>query len=244
MKPIIIFSTTGIFCFMALIACNGIGKKGNGHVTTQTRDIKPFNKVSIEGVFPVEVSQNGDSAFVKVETDENLQEDITVENNGSGLIIKTKEGASIRRSTKMKVYVNIKTLSELNFKSVGSLSTLDTLNLDSLDISSESVGKLNLNITAKYLHADLSSVGSTTLSGKVAEVRINNKSVGSLSAFDLKAGTLMIHNTAVGVTEVYADSAFYIRSSSVGALYYKGPGEVKELKSEGVGKVQKKTGDD
>ncbi|MBL0309532.1 MAG: DUF2807 domain-containing protein [Bacteroidetes bacterium] len=140
----------------------------------------------------------------------------------------------------MKVYINIRKITELENQSIGSLKTEGALKLDSLELSSDAVGKLNLNVEADYLRANLNSVGSTTLKGKVREARINNKSVGMLSAFDLKVATLMIHNTAVGMAEVYADSAFYIRSSAIGMLYYKGPGEVKELKSEGKGKVEKK----
>ena len=224
---------------VVLSSCHGYGKQGSGHVTTENREIKPFTTMTIEGLFPIEISQTGGPESVKVETDDNLQSLITVRTEGDELIIKTDQHASIRRSTKMKVYINIKNLTQLDFKSVGSLNTTDTLHLDSLDINSESVGKLNLAINARYLHADLQSVGSTTLSGKVYEVRINNKSVGGLSAFDLKTKIMMIHNTSVGANEIYADSAFYIRSESVGSLLYKGPGEVKELKSEGIGRVQK-----
>ena len=224
---------------VVLSSCHGYGKRGSGHVTTENREVHTFTKMTIEGLFPIEISQNGGAESVKVETDDNLQSLITVHTEGDELIIKTDQHASIRKSTKMKVYINIKNLTQLDFKSVGSLITSDTLHLDSLDINSESVGKLNLALNARYLHADLQSVGSTTLSGKVYEVRINNKSVGGLSAFDLKTKIMMIHNTSVGATEIYADSAFYIRSESVGSLLYKGPGEVKELKSEGIGKVQK-----
>ncbi|MCW5907848.1 MAG: DUF2807 domain-containing protein [Chitinophagales bacterium] len=221
------------------IALTSCGKRGNGKVTTQERKASTFSTLSISGTFPVILSQDGGSEWVKVETDENLQEYIRAYNNGDELIINMDDKIKIRKSTRMKVYVNVKDLRELNFNSVGNLTTQGNLLLDSVEINSESVGKLSLNITADFMRANLKSVGSTTLKGKVREARINNKSVGSLSAFDLKAQTLMIHNTAIGTAEVYADSVFYIRSSAIGTLHYKGPGEVRELTSEGVGKVEK-----
>ena len=235
---IIAITATGL---IALSSCNNSHwKSGNGKVTTQDRTVGPFTTITIEGLFPVELSQTGDKESVKVETDENLQSQISVKTVGDELIIKTINDESFNKSSKTKIYINIKNLNELDFKSVGSLTTAGTLKLDSLNLNTESVGKLTLDLDANFIHANLSSVGSTTLTGKVKEARINNKSMGSLSAFGLKAGTMMIHNTSVGVTEVYADSAFYIRSSSVGALYYKGPGQLKELKSEDIGVVQKK----
>jgi hypothetical protein len=222
-----------------IILISGCGLKGNGHVITQNRPVSNFTELEVDGIFPVELSQNGDAPWVKVKTDANLQQMIVVENDGGRLIVKSKEGEAIRRSTTLKIYINVKHLKEMEFNSVGSLTNVGVLKLDSLQLTSDAVGKLALDMDADYLHADLNSVGSNYLSGKVREVRINNKGVGELSAFDLKAGTVMIHNTAIGKTEIYADSAFYIRSSAIGSLVYKGPGVVKELKSEGIGKVQK-----
>jgi hypothetical protein len=240
MRNIIILFVVGSAGLITLSSCHNHWKSGNGKVTTEERNVGPFTTITIEGLFPVEISQSGDKESVRVETDQNLQSQISVKTEGDELIVKMVNDETVGKSTKTKVYINIKKLTELDFKSVGALSTKGTLKLDSLTLNSESVGKLNLDLDANYIHANLSSVGSTTLNGAVREARINNKSVGSLSAFGLKAGTMMIHNTSMGITEVYADSAFYIRSSSVGALYYKGPGQLKELKSEGIGVVQKK----
>jgi len=239
---IIILIACSLTRLVFLAACNGnstFGKKGNGHVLAEDRKVQPFTKLSIEGVFPIEVQQDGGTEWVKVETDENLQEYITVTNHGTELKVEMKDKPAIRKSTKMKVYVNVKDLKALNFNSVGELTTKGTLKLDGIEINTESVGKMNLGIDANFMRANLNAVGSTTLSGNVHEARINNKSVGALKAFGLKAQILMIHNTAIGIAEVYADSAFYIRSSAIGNLEYKGPGVVKELTSEGVGKVHK-----
>lgn len=234
---LIIAAISGI---VAVSACNGCNsKRGNGHVIKQDRPITSFSKISIEGIFPVAVSQDGGPEFVKVEADENLQEFILVRNDGDELVVETEDNVSIRKSKKLKVFINLKNISELNYKSVGSLTTQGKLKLDSLEINFESVGKVDLDIDAKFLRANLNSVGITTLQGNVTEARINNKSVGSLNAYDLKTQTIMLHNTAVGSAEIYADSAFFIRSSAIGNVYYKGNGEVKELKSEGIGKVQK-----
>ena len=240
MKKLISLLLLSLAGLLFLTLFSGCGRKGSGKVVTEERKVKPFRKISVSGVFPVEITQNGGPASVKVQTDENLQDIIRVYNDEEWLHVETEDNAKIRRSTKMKVQININDIDELEFQSVGSLKTTGTIKLDSLELYSEAVGKLNLSIEADYLRANLNSVGSTTLDGKVREVRINNKSIGSLSAYGLKTNTIMIHNTAVGTAEVYADSAFYIRSSAIGTLYYKGSGEVKELKSEGIGKVEKK----
>jgi hypothetical protein len=224
---------------IAFVSSCMYGKRGTGKVTTQTRSITPFHKISIKGVFPVVISQDGGPEWVKVEADENLQELITIENKGDELVIASDDNISIRRSKKLSVMVNVKSLYEIQNTSVGSITSSGPVKFDSLEINSESVGKLELQLEGKFLRANLNSVGVTDLSGRVREARINNQSVGALHAFDLKTDSVMIHNTAVGIAEVYADKAFYIRSSSVGNLYYKGPGQLKEIMSEGIGKVER-----
>lgn len=214
-------------------------KKTHEPVTTEERPVQPFTSIEVDGLFPVEISQDGNAELVKVEATNTMQNRIMVNSNNGKLVISMEEGADIDEHNKAKVYINIKKINSLNFRSVGSLSTSGTLKLDSLYLTSESVGKLNLDIEADFIRTSLNSVGATVLKGKVREARINNKSVGTLSAYELKAGTLMIHNTAIGSAEVYADSAFYIRSSAVGTLYYKGPGVVKEMDATGLGKVKK-----
>ncbi|HLP50295.1 MAG TPA: DUF2807 domain-containing protein [Chitinophagales bacterium] len=241
---LIVFSALGMSLLM-LSACRGKDKKEKRHeggdkVATQIRSVRSFSKIYVEGIFPVELSQDGSGMeSVKVEAEEDVQQHIHVTNDGDKLSITMDDNALTDKSKKIKVFINLKKIDELEFKSVGSLTTWGPLKLDSLQVNSESVGKLNLEIEADFLRTNFNSVGATTLKGKVREARINNKSVGTLSAYGLKAGTLMIHNTAIGTAEVYADSAFYIRSESVGTLYYKGPGLVKEMDVAGVGQVKK-----
>lgn len=211
--------------------------KGNGKVITEMRYTKPFTELYVEGLFPIELSQDTGGPWVKVVADENLQNLVIVENINGRLSITMEEKASVK-SKEFKVYVNVGDLHELTYKSIGALRTKDTLRLDSLQINSESVGRINLNVNADYIRANLNNIGSTTLRGNVREARINTESVGALKAFGLKADDLMIHNTGIGSVEIYADSTFRIRSSAVGSVTYKGPGVVEELSSEGVGKVK------
>lgn len=238
MKKIIIAIVVVVAIAGILASCNG-GLKGNGNVITQSRKVSTFDDVEVEGIFPVTITQDGGPAWVKVTADENLQHLIKVVNSkGNKLKITFDEEMKLKKNSNMKVVINITDLRKLKYEAVGDLST-NMLKVDSLQIDAEAVGKLNLNITANFLRANLQSIGGTTIAGEVKEARINNESVGFLGAYGLKAQTIMIHNTGIGNVKIYADSAFYIRNESVGNLTYKGPGAIKELSSTGVGKVQK-----
>ena len=229
---VLIASLSGL---LLLSSCDSA--RGNGKVVTDLRRPQAFTRLVVNGTFPVVLSQDTGGPWVKVVTDENLQDLVELSSNGDELTIGMIEKSSIK-SKEFKVYVNVDKLTEINYKSVGGLSTKGILKLDSLQLTSESVGKLNIGIDADYLRANLDNVGSTTLHGKVRETRINTQSVGALHAFDLKAQHLMLHNKAVGRAEIYADSTLRIRSSAVGTVSYKGHAEVLELSNEGVGKVK------
>ncbi|MBP6732878.1 MAG: DUF2807 domain-containing protein, partial [Chitinophagales bacterium] len=121
---LIILSLAGL---VVLSACNQPTKKRGEKVTTENRPVSSFNAIEVEGVFPVELSQDGGAEFVKVQTEESLQQYIKVTSTGNKLEIKLEEGASLNNPEKMKVYINIKDLKEMEYKSVGSLSTAGQL---------------------------------------------------------------------------------------------------------------------
>mgnify|MGYP000930844107 CR=1 FL=1 len=213
-------------------------RNGNGHTTTRKRNVGEFSQLRVNGVFPVTLTQNGSEPSVTIVADENLQDLVEVKNQNGVLNISTKKNPSIGKSEKFKVLINIGKVHQIDFKAVGELKSEGLLTFDSLEVNSESVGNLNLELNTGFLRANLKSVGRSQFSGTAKEVRINNKSIGALNTYNLKADVLMIHNTAMGIAEVYAEKEIYIRSSSVGALHYKGPAQIKELSVEGLGEVK------
>ncbi|MBL0309531.1 MAG: hypothetical protein IPP77_07615 [Bacteroidetes bacterium] len=76
---LILLSLIGLAMLTTLAGC---GRRGNGRVVTEERKVTPFTKLSISGVFPIEISQTGEPESVKVEADENLQNYIDVRNEG------------------------------------------------------------------------------------------------------------------------------------------------------------------
>lgn len=63
---------------------------GNGNVTIENRTISSFTKLHLDGAFKTIISQDGGPAWVKVETDQNLQQAVKVSNEGETLEIDRK----------------------------------------------------------------------------------------------------------------------------------------------------------
>ena len=79
---------TLLLIVIAFASCNFRGQtvRGDGHITTEDRNIRDFKGVDVSGNIEVVITQ--DSAFsVRVETDNNLQEFIQVYTDGNLLRI-------------------------------------------------------------------------------------------------------------------------------------------------------------
>ena len=232
----------GLFCITMLLfvlpATAQHTLKGNGNVVKEARAISSFNELSIKGVYKVYLEQGNKEAVV-VETDENLQEVITVKNKGETLILGWKKGINIKKKTKMNVYVTLKDITKLEIKGVGDVKTSSQLSLQKLDLEVSGVGNTFLNLECKKLNGDIAMVGNLTLQGKVAEVTLDNNGTGALRAFDLIAQKLAINNSGIGRVEVMAEEEISIVSSGIGSVRYKGNAKTTQLDHRGMGKIKK-----
>lgn len=211
----------------------------SGTTTTETRQVRPFTKLKLEGVFRTVITQNGEAESVKIVADKNLQRTVTINNEEETLTIGTKTNSHLAEPSRVVVYVNVKELSELYNSSVGTVENEGALKVPAFDLHTDAVGKTRLNIHTSHLTADLNSVGAIELSGTATAAEISNNSVGKLSAYELHTEVLDLKNDAVGAAEIYASRELTIDHRGVGAVHYKGAAKLKNLNDDGVGKVSK-----
>jgi hypothetical protein len=211
----------------------------DGKFVTEAHTVGDFTKLKLNGVFKTIITQDGGPVWVKVETDQNLQQTVEMKNDGDELMIGSKEGFSFSTPTKMVVYVNVKDIHSITNKSVGNIESKGTLKTQELYLKNSAVGKTILHIDVQKLTAELDAVGATILTGSATEATLDNSSVGKLAAYDLRTDILSIDNNAVGSVEVDAEKEISINHKGVGSLHYKGAAKVKSLKDDGVGKVTK-----
>ncbi|MGZ4057297.1 MAG: head GIN domain-containing protein [Bacteroidia bacterium] len=242
----ILTSLSVLFCALLFVSCDnmtvttGDGSykvTGNGKQTSQNRDTGPFNQIEIEGVFNVYLSQ-GDKESVKVETDENIQPLILTTVKDNVLSVKMKDSTSINKMKKINIFISLVDISKLSSTGVGSLKCSQKLNLKNLEFMSKGVGATDLKLSVEKLTVHSEIVGALMLSGDAKEVVINHNGVGIIQAFDLKAEKLSLRSDGIGSAEVYASKELNINSSGLGGVKYKGNPEVKNIKNEGLCKIE------
>lgn len=210
---------------------------GNGKLSSEDRELASFDQIDMQGVFNVVLSQ-GDKQSVKVETDENILPMIitTVENNV--LTVKMKDSTTINKMKKITVSITVANLSKITSEGVGSLKSSGVLKLKDLELVSKGVGASELNLSLDKLTVHSEIVGALILSGTAKEVIINHEGLGLIQAFDLKAEKLSLHSDGIGAAEVYASKELNIKSSGLGGVQYKGNPQIKNIKNEGLCKIE------
>lgn len=228
-----------ITCLVLLSSCSILNSEmGSGNVTKKTYETTTYNSLKLSTVFDV-VLIPSESTKVIVETDDNLQQLVLIENNSNSLEVKMKDGYNIGSKTAGKIYVYFKELSSLRNASVGNLTNESILRANSLTIQNNAVGKTTLNITADSLNFENSAVGSTTLTGICRTFVFVNQAVGSSNMKELACDYLDLDNKAVGSTTVCVNKEAKISNSAVGSLDVYGSGVIKEITNNAVGKFTK-----
>ncbi|PKQ65435.1 hypothetical protein BZG02_00055 [Labilibaculum filiforme] len=207
------------------------GEKGNGNIQKQDREVGSFSAISASMGLNVYVLQ-GDKESVTVEADENLLEYIVTEVKENELILKVN--GTIRRATKMDIYVTLVNINEINVSSGADFESRNTLELENLDISVSSGADAKLELNAKELSCSVSSGANATLRGK-ADFFTGKASSGSdLQAKELIARSCRAKASSGGDVSVYASEEIEANASSGGDVsYYGNPTKVKVSDSSG-----------
>ena len=203
--------------------------EGNGKMVTKDIPVSSFESLKASGVYELKLSQ-GNSESVKIEADENLQQYFNVRNEGRQLVIDMKElkNKNMKLKNKMRVYVTFKNLKEMDLSMVGNVEGDSPLNFADLNIKNNSVGKVDLALSANTFHLKNTGVGEMKLAGKAQNAVVTNTGVGNLEAGSFVVQTMNIDNSGVGAAEVNAAKALKVKDSVTGRVKNKGAAPMKK----------------
>jgi hypothetical protein len=208
----------------------------NGSEVSEMRQVAAFNKIEIDGVFRVFLRQ-GDHEALTIEADEAVAEHIISKVQNETLILQMEDDTDFGDIEPVKIYVTVRDLQSLSNKGVGTIKCEQALKLDQFMLICEGVGAIDLKLSANRLVVKSETVGAITLAGKVTEADITHNGVGVLQAFELLTRNLKLSSNGVGAAEVYASESIDIDAKGVGSVQYKGNPKIKNIVSEGIGKV-------
>ncbi len=239
MKRIVLFS---LILSTVLISCGLFGGKtirGNGVVRSEIRTVGSFSSVKVEGNINVFVRQDSVAA-VKVEADEDLLQHIIIEVSGNTLHVKPKDGANLKSSKGIKVYVS--NPSYKNFEASGASDIYSESKITSneeigIDVTGASSVEIDLN--SPSVDADLTGASSITLKGETKKFTADGSGASGISCFQLMTEETNVEVSGASHAKVFASVKIQASASGASEVEYKGnPSQIGQSSS-GASSVKK-----
>ncbi len=206
----------------------GTGKKGNGVVTSETREITgDFTVVSASEGLDVYVT-DGNEFEITVEADENIIDLIATDIKNDRLRIHAIE--NIGRATK-KVFVTLPEISGLKSSSGAHLSTENIIETDKLEIDGSSGANINIEMVASEVDIDASSGANLYLSGDADMVYVDGSSGANINAKKLISNNCQAEASSGANLSVNVSERLTADASSGGNISYSGEASVTKKKS-------------
>ena len=204
--------------------------EGNGKSVSRDVTVSAFDALQASGIYELKLSQ-GDKEGVTITADENLQEYFTVKNEGSKLVIDMSrmKNKNLKNKGTLKVHVTFKKLRELDLRMVGNVASEKSLSFDALELKNQSVGNVDLQLSARKLELDNESVGNVKLSGQAREAVVRNEGVGNLKAGNFVVQEMDIENSGVGNAEVHAEKTLKVKDCFMGKVSNKGAAPMRKM---------------
>jgi hypothetical protein len=194
---------------------------GSGQRQREKREVAPFNSISTEGAYQIEVVSQ-QSLSLEIEADDNLLPLIKTEVSNGVLRIKNSRGFSVNRPIVVKI---------------------GTPNLEG--ISASGAGSIEVsNLKNDKFEIDSNGAHSIKISGETGTVNIEANGAGKIDAHSLRATKGTVAANGVAKIEVYASEELNVTVSGPASVIYSGdpklnktvngPGTVERRASEGA----------
>ncbi len=213
--------------------------KGNGNIISREISVSSFIRLHVSGKGLIELYQS-DEEKVIVETDENLQEFISVVNSGRTLYVSVegKLRQPVFTLCKIKIYLRQIDVMFIRNENASLICGNQIAATGPVEIKVQSAGNVELDMNAPAIKILCQSVGDVVLKGKCDNLIVKNQAVGDFNARDLVADRVSIQNSSVGNVLLTAEKEITIKHSGVGYIHYSGKAILKDVRQHGVGEIK------
>uniref|UniRef100_UPI0039A66A72 GIN domain-containing protein n=1 Tax=Ornithobacterium rhinotracheale TaxID=28251 RepID=UPI0039A66A72 len=184
MKKILLLSALGL----SLISCQkDITGEGSADMA-QDYKVQNFDKIEAKGMFKITLIEN-DSAYISVQTHENLIENLDISTSGNTLKINEKKEVNGFESYNVYVYYN-QPIEEIDLAGKVLAESAGIIQGNKLDISTQDEAKVNqFSVNLKELEAEAKDKSEMAISGVVTKLSLEGKGLSSIQ-FDRLSATV------------------------------------------------------
>ncbi len=209
--------------------------RGNGTIINQTRDVDQASKIKVSGNFNVFIDSG--AASLRIETDENLMNEIKVYDSEGWLIVKPEKYKILIPTSDIKIFITTPQLRNLKLAGKCDAKSITKLFSDKkIEFDIAGSGNLDFNIHAPEIKISIAGSGDVFMMGETRDVDLNITGNGDFKGFDLKAENAHISIAGNGDAQVFSSNTLKIIIAGNGSIKYKGNPSV-EKKVMGNGSV-------
>jgi len=216
--------------------------RGNGIASEKTYTLnEPVDYVVMDKYLfaNLEIEQTqSDSAAIVVSGDENLIAQVKYDLQGGQLTLSSPN--PLLSKTNLTIRLQTNDLKGIRSNIAGKIQMNRAFTGNELEINMNGPGNLHadsLYVRSLTVHSD--GVGSVWLSGKANKTRFEMQGVGSIDALELTADTVYAYVKGVGSVKCNPIDYLEGQLQGVGKITYKDEPRVKNVNSEGIGKIGK-----
>jgi len=212
--------------------------RGNGHITTEQKNIGDFSSIELRGAMNVHLKQASGNDL-KIETDDNLLPYIEVYTEGDKLIVREKKGYNLRPTRDINVYASAPVFRAIRLSGSGDILSDNTISgNESLDVSLSGSGGMKLEVDLPKITSHVSGSGDISLKGEARDADLSLSGSGSVRCMDLVSDNVSLQVSGSGDAGVTANKTLDVRISGSGSVAYRGNPSVTQ-KISGSGDVRR-----
>ncbi|OSY89118.1 hypothetical protein WH52_00205 [Tenacibaculum holothuriorum] len=210
--------------------------RGNGNVTTITRTVDNFDKVSVGGSFDVDLV-DGKEGKITLEGEENILPYIETEVKRGTLKIKFKENTNVRTTRKLLVTVPFESIEGVSLGGSGNVKVEKRIKADDVSFSLGGSGNILADVDASTVKASIGGSGNIKLRGNTNSFKCSIAGSGSVKAYKLQAESLKANIAGSGSITTTVSNKIKANVVGSGSVYYKGKPKYIDSNSIGSGDI-------
>ena len=206
---------------------------------TKSFPVKNFTSIGISSGIDLYLTQGG-SESVSVKSDAETLKNIIVEQNGSSINIKFKDGmnwSGLLKNREIKAYVNYKTLNALAASGGSDVITQNQMKTDKLAIRSSGGSDLKLNVVCNDITIQSSGGSDIDLKGKAANMSIQSSGGSDIDAFEFLTDYAKVQASGGSDVDINVSKGLEAAASGGGDVSYKGNAALRKTSNSKSGDV-------
>ncbi|MEE1947213.1 head GIN domain-containing protein [Pedobacter sp. KR3-3] len=224
---------------LLLIATFGFGLSLAYAQSSRSVNVKSFDQLTVSSGIDMYLTQGGTESLT-IKGNNDVIKDVVVEQNGSSVLIKYKDGINWGRLFKnqsIKVYVNYKNIKSLTSSGGSDVYTENTMKADQLNVRASGGSDVKLTLNCKDLTLSVSGGSDANLKGTAENMQLSASGGSDIDAFGFVVNNAKVNVSGGSDANIYVNKALEAGASGGSDIHYKGNASLKKTTSSKSGDI-------